>query len=96
MTEKHKKYIKNMRIEGHGYKTIANALFLTPGAVKDYCKGHGLGGYGKVVRLNSEADIQNHNICRRCGKQLRHMPGKKKKIFCSDYCRKQYWRETHD
>lgn len=96
MTEKQKKYIRDMRIEGHGYGKIANALFLSPNAVKDYCKRNGLSGFGKLVKLNVDIDIQNKKVCKCCGKRLKHIKGKKKKTFCSDYCRKEYWRSTHD
>lgn len=96
MTNKQKKYIRDMRIEGKGYNTIANALFLSRDSVRDYCKRNGLAGNGAVVHLNAEFDVKNHRVCKRCGKTLLHVPGKRKKTFCSDYCRKQYWRENHD
>lgn len=96
MTEKQKKYIKEFRIRGHGYRKIANALFLSVDSVKSYCKRHGLDGYGYIVKMNVDIDLKNHNVCKYCGKQLKHIDGKKKKTFCSDYCRKKYWREIHD
>lgn len=94
MTENQKNKIFKMRLEGSGYREIASALFLSLNTVKSYCRRNGLGGYGKVVKLNHEVDVELGKVCKRCGKRLVHTKGKRKKIFCSDYCRKMYWRST--
>lgn len=92
MTETQKNKIRQMRLDGCGYRHIAAKLELSLSAVKSYCRCHRLTGFGKVVALNNAVRIEQGLICMGCGKRLRQTPGKKKKIFCSDKCRKKYRR----
>lgn len=92
MNETQKTKIRKMRLEGIGYKAIASRLDLSLGTVKSYCKRNALKGIGIVVALNNEVSVQNGLICKQCGAKLKHIKGKKRKVFCSDRCRKKYWR----
>ena len=96
MTEKQKSEIRRLRLDGNGYRHIAAALNLPLSSVKAYCRCHGLKGYGSVTALNDETTRESGLFCRQCGKRLHHTPGKRKKKFCSDYCRKKYWRDKND
>ena len=54
----------------------------------------------KIRRMRLDGNGYKHIastliICRNCGKRLKHTAGKKRKVFCSDKCRKQYWN-LHD
>lgn len=95
MTEEQKIKIRRMRLDGNGYKHIASTLILPLSTVKSYCKRNGLVGVGPVVAMNNDVSVQLGLICRNCGKRLKHTAGKKRKFFCSDKCRKQYWN-LHD
>lgn len=80
-----------MRLDGIGYKQIASTLVLPLGSVKSYCKRNGLVGIGAVVAMNNEVSVWLGLICKNCGRRLRHTAGKRRKVFCSDKCRKEHW-----
>ena len=92
MNEIQKSKVRKMRLEGIGYKAIANSLDLPLGTVKSYCKRNALTGIGIVVALNNEVSVEKGLICKQCGAKLKHISGKKRKVFCSDRCRKKHWK----
>lgn len=92
MTENQKSKIRRMRLDGMGYRAIANALELSVYTVKSYCKRNHLAGVGAVVALNNVELIKQGVICKQCGAKLNHTNGKRRKVFCSDNCRKKYWK----
>lgn len=96
MTEKQKCKIRKMRLDGLGYKAIASALALSLNSVKSYCRRNGLTGAGMVVALNNDVSVQLGLICKNCGAKLKHVVGKKQKVFCSDRCRKLYWKVKNE
>ncbi len=96
LTEEQKQKIWRLRLEGRGYTSIAAELKLPLSPVKSYCRYRGLTGAGKAAAMNAALTVDKRVFCRQCGKRLRHTPGKKKKKFCSDYCRKKYWRDKND
>lgn len=96
MTEKQMCKIRKMRLDGLGYKAIANALALSLNSVKSYCRRNGLTGAGVVVALNNGVSVQLGLICKNCGAKLKHTTGKRRKIFCSDRCRKKYWKMKNE
>lgn len=58
MTEEQKKKIKELRLEGLGYKAIANILGLSRDAVRGFCKRYELTGNATVVALNMQVKKQ--------------------------------------
>ena len=93
MTNEQRIKITDMRNQGCGYSTIANAVGLSKDSVKAFCRSHGLAGV--KAELNSpEAPILNDACCLNCGAQLTHVPGLKRKKFCSTVCRQAWWN-TH-
>ncbi|MDD3107257.1 MAG: hypothetical protein PHP65_05635 [Bacilli bacterium] len=78
MNTKIKNQIKQMSIEGKGYKKIAKELSLTPSAVRYTCN--------KMTE-----DELLHGKCENCGIKIKSMKGKKKKRFCCDQCRWDWW-----
>lgn len=52
MTDAQAAQIKALRTQGEGYKAIASAVGLTRDIVRNYCRAHGMGGYGEAVSLN--------------------------------------------
>lgn len=77
-----KKEIRDKIIElknsGMGYKAIAKELSLTPSAVRCVCNS----------KYN---DPDAFGTCKWCGIRIKMHPGKKKRQFCSDKCRMQWW-----
>ncbi len=49
MTDRQRQKIEQMRREGMGYKAIANATELSRDSVRQYCRLHGLAGYGRCI-----------------------------------------------
>lgn len=52
MTEAQEAQIKALRTQGEGYKAISSALGLSRDIVRNYCKAHGMEGYGEAAVLN--------------------------------------------
>lgn len=93
MTDQQSTQITNMRESGFGYSTIANQIGLPKECVKSYCRTHGLTGRRSSSHVDKEA---GSNTCRTCGRYLQHTPGKRKKQYCSDACRMDWWNAHQD
>ena len=93
MTEDQEKQITNLRNAGLGYTAIASRLGFTTMSVRAFCKTHGLMG-----RRSHAPGMRNTapGHCKTCGKELNHTTGKKKKQFCSDRCRMDWWNAHPD
>jgi hypothetical protein len=73
-----------MRRAGLSYSTIADAIDLSANTVKSLCR-----------RENMDvANDEKHDVCNYCGIPLTHHPGKKKKRFCNDKCRSDWWNHN--
>jgi len=79
MNDKNKR-INELRDLGYGYKKIAKELSITPSAVRHACS-----------KLEEESLLKGH--CKNCGIEMLSIRGKKKKTFCSDKCRWQWWNK---
>ncbi|NBK21122.1 MAG: RNA polymerase subunit sigma-70, partial [Spirochaetia bacterium] len=93
MTDQQSKQITNMRESGLGYTTIASQIGLSKDCVKSYCRTHGLTGRRSSSHVDKEV---GSNTCRTCGRYLQHTPGKRKKQYCSDACRMDWWNGHQD
>lgn len=49
MNDRQRRKIERMRREGVGYKAIARETKLTRDSVRQYCRLHGLAGYGRCI-----------------------------------------------
>jgi len=72
--------INELRQLGYGYKKIANELSITASAVRYACN-------------KQNDDEQLIGRCKHCGLEMKSVKGKKKKVFCSDRCRWQWWNQ---
>jgi len=82
MTESDKRRIRQLQIEGLGYKRIAAMLDLPVNSVKSHCYRH---------PVDKEPEIKLP--CQYCGKKVLQQPHRKEKKFCSDQCRMAWWKE---
>lgn len=84
MTDEQKELIEAYRRKGMGYKQIAKELEMSPNSVKSYCRRN---------NLSNEALKQNNgeSFCEQCGKSIQQIKGRKRKRFCTDKCRNQWW-----
>lgn len=78
-----------LRSQGMGYGKIAATTGLTKGVVRNLCL------YLPVVPPNEilDSEMKNGNACSFCGHPIKQHGGVgRPRRFCSDYCRRQYWR----
>lgn len=73
--------ILRLQLQGYGYRRIANMLSMSPNTVKSYVKNHSVVDYIK----------EGLPFCLCCGKDLVHLPKKRKKKFCSIECKRKWW-----
>jgi len=77
-----RKKIVELKGQGKSYREIAALLNIPLGSVKGICS---------IVKKQ-----ENTTYCKRCGKPLVHVKGKKKKIFCCEECKNKWWTEHRD
>lgn len=78
MTLEEKNKIYQLKKEGYGYKKIANELGLSVSSVQSFLK-------------RNPMDLDLLGTCKRCGMTIQSIKGKKRKQFCSDRCRWDWW-----
>ena len=49
--------IKELRMQGKGYKAAASAVGLSRDIVRNYCKANGMEGYGEAAKLNLQREM---------------------------------------
>ncbi len=82
LTAEQKKEISELRGTGLTYNKIALRMKLSQGQVRSFC----------LSRVsNHDKNKGTPEYCKTCGKKLVHTTGYKKKIFCSDGCRLDWW-----
>jgi endogenous inhibitor of DNA gyrase (YacG/DUF329 family) len=82
MTLSQKEKITALRGTGASYGVIAERLNLPLNTVKSYCRRNNL----TVI-----AEMENANVCKVCGKEIAYIKGRKRRKFCSDICRVEWW-----
>ncbi len=83
MTDVEKERIRFWRMEGLGYGRIADRLGISENTVKSFCRRNGLTG---------AAAMESSMACRHCGKPLASVPGRKGRKFCTEACRRAWWK----
>lgn len=78
MTLEEKSKIYQLKKEGYGYKKIANELGISVSSVQSFLK-------------RNPMDLDLLGTCKRCGMTIQSIKGKKRKQFCSDRCRWDWW-----
>ena len=87
MTDRQNQLIRNMRRQGLAYSAIAARIGLSLNTVKSFCNRN------SIYTLSASCDEEG-DLCESCGKALEHSPGKKKKRFCNDKCRSDWWNQN--
>lgn len=85
MTDQQKEQIATLRSQGYGYKKIAQIMELSNNTVKSFCKRNNISA--PIVTTRKEG------CCPQCGKEIVQSSKTKKRRFCSDACRKLWWKE---
>jgi endogenous inhibitor of DNA gyrase (YacG/DUF329 family) len=92
LTESQEKQIWELRSKGLGYRSIASVLNLSRDIVRNYCKKKGLEGYAPAVTKNIQELMEQGKVCLECGKKIEQPQTGRHKKFCSDTCRRKWWK----
>ena len=87
------KQITTLRLKGLGYKSIAVVVGTSKENVRYFCKTHGLDGSAELVKLNFEEHKKHPESCKYCGGKITRRAHSGKKLFCSEECRRAWWKE---
>lgn len=86
MTTDEKKRVRELRVEGASYKTIAGELGVSENSVASYCRRN---------HLDTQS-LQNSNPCLQCGELIPKAEKRKPRKFCCDACRIAWWNAHRD
>jgi len=93
MTKEEKEQVAKYRNDGLAYSEIGRALDVSVNTIKSYCRRNGLTGLKKPLKKTCKEKTTH---CLQCGKTLKQgMPGKPNK-FCSEKCRRDWWKENQE
>ncbi len=92
MTTDEKARIRQMRFEGMSYAQISSNLNISENTIKSFCRRNNLPVGGIILSPDATPESKDNTVCRHCGKQLRQNPKHKPKKFCSDACRRAWWK----
>jgi len=91
-----RKQIIELKLAGNGYKAIASKVGLSRDTIRDFCKRNHLNGPKEVVILNYEFIRIKNITCPCCGKNFDIKSVGRPKRFCSEACRRKWWKENPD
>lgn len=84
MNLEEKEKIKKLRLEGLGYKKISNELGISINTVKSFCRNN-----------NLTSEFTNKKVlCKQCGQEIIQKEHIKKKLFCSEVCKRKWWNKN--
>ena len=92
MTDDQALQIRKLRTGGMGYRTIASVVDLSRDQVRNYCRANGIGGILADSEKKLAERMQHGQACAFCGTELIRPKTGRPKRFCSDLCRRSYWR----
>jgi len=74
-----------LRDEGLSYQKIAERAGVSNDYARSVCS--------KANRMRQKKENRSDGMCRYCGKRLVYTPGAKRKEFCDDKCRSDYYSQ---
>ena len=89
MTSIQMEQIQKMRQEGQSYSHIASNLKISKNTIKSYCRRNKLLA-SENMKAKEEKEI--YTSCKHCGKPLTQGTKGKPKKFCSEECRRLWWK----
>lgn len=92
MTDKQSNQIRELRMKGVGYRSIASVVGLSRDIVRNFCKQKGLDGYASAMTKNVKKQMQRGNACYYCDKTITQPSTGRPRKFCSDTCRRDWWK----
>lgn len=70
MTDGQAVQIKELRMNGAGYRAIATMLGLSRDTVRNYCKANGMEGFAQATVQNLRERLVEGKACLCCGKEI--------------------------
>ena len=89
MINEQKRKIHQMRNKGQSYLQIAKALDISENTIKSYCRRNNL-STKKISKPKAIKEI--YTVCKHCEKPLTHGTKGQPKKFCSEECRRSWWK----
>lgn len=84
--------IASFRAENYSYAKIAEVLGLNQNTVKSLCQRNNIPTPTGIPR-KTKAEKAALKVCKNCKKQLDKKKDRSDKEFCSDNCRRNYWKQ---
>ena len=85
MTAEEKVKVTQLFKDGYTIGEISSITAININTVKSFCR-----------RCKASLLITEKDVCKQCGKELHHVPGKRKKVFCDEHCRNAWWNNHSD
>jgi endogenous inhibitor of DNA gyrase (YacG/DUF329 family) len=92
LTNEQKQKIQQMRLIEQSYMQISSTLCISENTIKSYCRRNNL---GTIENSRPQAVMEIHTACKNCGKPLMQETRGQPKKFCSEECRRNWWK-TND
>ena len=92
MTDEQALQIRKLRAQGMGYRAIASTVNLSRDIVRNYCRSRGIGGFRAEYEMNLKERMNDGRACAFCGAELEQPSTGRRRRFCSELCRRSYWR----
>ena len=89
MTDEQKLSIADLRRHGFGYRKIASRLGMSDNTIKSYISR------SNIVSLPIIPETED-GICNQCGADLSEIKGRKNRKFCSEICRRSWWKSNNN
>ena len=96
MNDYQKKKICELRMTGLGYRAIANEVELSRDVVRNFCKNNGMNGYLANADDNIRKMVIDNALCLNCHIPIKQPKRGKARKFCSEECRRTWWKENAD
>ena len=96
MTDEQALQIRKLRAQGMGYRAIASVVNISRDTIRSYCKSVGIGGFRIEYEMNLRERMEDGRACAFCGAELKQPKTGRHKRFCSNICRRTYWRLHRD
>lgn len=88
MNEDQRTNIITLRQQGRSYSQIATTLQLSENTVKSVCRRH-------LVASKEELIAKSADCCKNCGTTLKVRRLGKPTKFCSEACRREWWKNNN-
>lgn len=96
MTNSEKEKIRELRMQGLGYGTVAKEMGMNLNTVKAYCRRHGPFEKKEAAPVEKQDTVTGRTTCKNCGTKIMQIKGRKEKKFCCDRCRNKWWNAHLD